>query len=416
MSIAVPGFEATANQQSTLNILTDVARAINPSVKYIAFGSVSSITVSQYYRNRNESIIFGEFNLLTGANIPSLGWIYTGYGMLVDSANGPINCDNVPLLLPTATPTVTPSPTLIATLVPFTFNCSLAELTTFSSGFKISPLDCLYFQRTLSDLTNPAFRYLTEQDRAAISQMLQDVTQNRDASILQTHLTAFFSVQFVTPGGSTSLTHAHLSNIFIALVNTNYALAKADPRQRNVKSLSNIIFKDMQIYLSQQVGSGAITHRNRFGPIELYRQAVTHDPGTIIHEMGHLFDFALGNPNDPSIYYKIERGGLAPFSQFDNGVWTRGKGFQFYKGEGDEAGKKFQSLKNFYVKNIGDFGNNVEKISEEAADMFLNWVYHQISGSAFPTNDSDPLNSRPAQKRKAFMDANIALWILTLAP
>jgi hypothetical protein len=416
MNAAIPGFESTANQQNTIGKFRDVVNNISPTAKFLGFGAVSSITVTQYYRNPTESIIFGELNLLAGTNIPSSGWIYTGYGMVIDSTNGPANCNNVPVVLPTATPTFTPSPTLAMTLVPFTFNCSVTAQTTFNSKFKISPLDCLHFQRTLSELTNSESRYLTLQDRTDISQLLQDMTENDNINSLQTHLTQFFTVRFPQPPNSKPLTHSHLSNISISLINTSYAIAKADPHQRSVKYLSNIIFKDLQIYLSQETGFGGITGRNRFGPIILYSQTVPHDLGNIIHELGHIFDFALGNPNDPSIYYKMERGGLAPYSQMESGEWKRGIGFQFYVKNDEKIGFQFEPLKDFYVKNQGSGGNSVVKISEEAADMFLNWVYHQITEEAFPVNDRDPLISAPAKRRRDFMNVNAPSWILRLAP
>jgi hypothetical protein len=381
-----------------------------PATRYTLDVYALSATYPNVYQVK---VLWRENDIIT---IETL-WFNAAYGVEVPAA-----CANVPTITPTpvatviiivtATPAATATPTVATGL---TITCSTTQDTTFKPGVSITgPVDCKYLIEAFKNIQNP-------NDIAGLSAIFNKIQDPTHTNVgeLKTLVEAFFNVRFeVEDEVNAPLTYQGMVNITLALTQTTYALSAT--ANRDMYSTAQLFFDGLifRKLKGTQGLTGAITGQATNGPISLYNTTDVQTPRNIVHEIGHfteckLGSFGCGGPNYAavgSIYGGIHRAELrAPngdiISRFrdENHLetqidWKRSKygwGESYLDDKGWQQNPSYSDNPNSgtCTREYGVYATSQNRIGlaacvgvEEAADMFLNWVYDTAKEDVF-SND-----------------------------
>jgi hypothetical protein len=279
-------------------------------------------------------------------------------------------------------------------------------------------LDCSVINSTLNQVTN-------YNDRRSLSRLLWLLkyavqSQNYEKPTVvpppynwhgyqldefEIRIEEFFCIDIAIDGYSYNQKHQRLNNIFLALLQVNFALYKASPTQGSISATSCAIFgrpdKKLKIVRVETTGEGAETAGNE---VRIFNTTNPQTAANLIHEIGHVINTRLGGWGDPirdtSPMGRIVRGELM--------VGGIDLSLDDVAYDGARQGMRGQP----YMQNGGwTCSGRIDCVRNEGiADMFVHWVYEQAVGNIF-TSDREGKGSA----RRNFWNSYMPVWISELA-
>jgi hypothetical protein len=342
----------------------------------------------------------------------------------------------VPTITPTPVATITPVATvvIIVTATPTartpSLDCNLSQPTLFANGVTITgQIDCKYLKKVIDEINLKG----TPADKELLFRMIQLIQSQTDKAAFITAIEESFGVDIQGDG---LFEYQGLVNLTLALTQTNYAFwfttysKYSDNTRPTLSAISKKLLGGLIIRRQNDGntgGEGGITNKGANGPIVLFgrdtmtnKDAYPQTPRNIVHELGHFIECKLYNfgckkkatdlESSDSIYGQIAArklvtdDGEALISNLrDNGMWIRGRdgwGIDPLRQDGRSGGWEqnptYEPTAGCVYLCIG---------YEEAADMFLNWVYDIVYKDVFRSD-------RFGRGRRNFMETVISDFVV----